>query len=487
MQLESLVSIQSEIINYLSNNEHSDKNHPLLEVSKRLQESLISTSSKDKSTIDNKTYQNIHKNCAIDAIGAEHSKASEQLHSFDLEVSIQPEDNENNGNARLGQCKPPAVNATFERNSNTWKNPMEVPLFLVGGHAGDHFTNGKLTSKKRYTTHFSLPRAITPKSIVKISQRLENDAGDRIISSDSTDSDSAGSISSEFEIEVVTPPKQITGNGVHQSVTEKELPRMTGNSNVTTLVDPIAKNHSFCEWVSNQRNNNKRVERSGAITERAMHQLHPDMQVSRRDTYNYNLTDFIKACHLLQQSLESPKSVSPSQMVKITASKCSFFYETSKMMSHFSQMDAMPILREYWFHNTTSSDVTVESFEAFLSVISQFPPSVAGRVVNQRDKEGRTFLHIAVRKRLWRLIEMALEECREFDLDRTDACGRTPLILMVFYASQHHLRRPPRPTSCGGHHGVVDAAGNTSYSQLHWSSNFHANEKMLGRDITGPS
>ncbi|VDK31678.1 unnamed protein product [Taenia asiatica] len=96
----------------------------------------------------------------------------------------------------------------------------------------------------------------------------------------------------------------------------------------------------------------------------------------------------------------------------------------------------MPILREYWFHNTTSSDVTVESFEALLSVIAQFPPSVAGRVVNQRDKEGRTFLHIAVRKLLWRLIETALEECREFDLDRTDACGRTPLILMVFYASQ---------------------------------------------------
>lgn len=59
MQLESLVSIQSEIINYLSNNEHSDKNHPLLEVSKRLQESLISTSDRGNSGFDSEVNQNV--------------------------------------------------------------------------------------------------------------------------------------------------------------------------------------------------------------------------------------------------------------------------------------------------------------------------------------------------------------------------------------------------------------------------------------------
>lgn len=59
MQLESLVSIQSEIINYLSNNEHSDKNHPLLEVSKRLRESLISTSDRGNSSFDSEVNQNV--------------------------------------------------------------------------------------------------------------------------------------------------------------------------------------------------------------------------------------------------------------------------------------------------------------------------------------------------------------------------------------------------------------------------------------------
>ncbi|KAL5106170.1 KN motif and ankyrin repeat domain-containing protein 1 [Taenia crassiceps] len=219
------------------------------------------------------------------------------------------------------------------------------------------------------------------------------------------DSDSASLISSEFEIEVVTPLKQLNADGVHQSFMEGEFSRVTENSKKTTLPDPISKDLPSCEWVSNQRNNNKKVEIGGWV-------IRPS-QFDVKGAFNYDLTDFINACHLLQQSLENPKSVSPSKM-----------------------MDAIPILHDYWFYNTASSGVTVESFKALLSAVSHFPPSIVGRVVNQRDKKGCTFLHVAVRKRLWQLIETALEECREFDLNQTDACGRTPLILMTFYASQ---------------------------------------------------
>lgn len=63
----------------------------------------------------------------VDDVGAEHSKASKQLHSSDPEVSIQLEDNENNGVEKLRCCKLQAVNDTFQRNSNTWKSLMEVP------------------------------------------------------------------------------------------------------------------------------------------------------------------------------------------------------------------------------------------------------------------------------------------------------------------------------------------------------------------------
>ncbi|EUB62390.1 hypothetical protein EGR_02843 [Echinococcus granulosus] len=409
MQLESLVSIQSEIINYLSNNEHPDKNHPLLEVSRRLQQSLISASPRDKPAFNNGTGQNTPKNAVVDDVEVESIKASEQLRHSDPEVSPQPEDNENSSDGILRHRKPPTSSATFQRNSNIWRNSMEIPLFLTDDQAGDHFADRKSTLKKRYTTHFSLPPATTSTPTVEAPQRLENERGDRIVQSDSTNSNSASSISSESEIEITTPLRRNVGNGVRQSLIERGFPRITENSNATTLVVPMAKNLNFCEWVSSQRNNNKRSERGGEITAKAEYQSYTDT----RNVCNYDITDFINACHLLQQSLENPKSIPPSKI-----------------------MNVMPILRDYWFHNTTSSDVTVESLESLLSVISQFPPSVAGRVVNQRDKEGHTFLHIAVRKRRWELIETALEACREFDLDRTDARGRTPLLLMVNYASQ---------------------------------------------------
>lgn len=41
LQLESLVSIQSEIINFLSNDKNAGGNHPLLKISKAIQRSLI--------------------------------------------------------------------------------------------------------------------------------------------------------------------------------------------------------------------------------------------------------------------------------------------------------------------------------------------------------------------------------------------------------------------------------------------------------------
>lgn len=132
-----------------------------------------------------------------------------------------------------------------------------------------------------------MPRAVTPKSTVQSPQRLENERGDRIISSGSADSDSASLISSEFEVEVVTPLRQVTGDGVHQSLMEGEFSRVTENSNKTTLMNPINKNLLFCEWVSNQRNNNKRLERSGVVTEGAMHQPHSNMQV-RCESCNYS-------------------------------------------------------------------------------------------------------------------------------------------------------------------------------------------------------
>ena len=59
LQLESLVTIQSEIINYLSNNGHIDKDHPLFNVSKEIQRSLIPISGMEIFNVDRTYYQNM--------------------------------------------------------------------------------------------------------------------------------------------------------------------------------------------------------------------------------------------------------------------------------------------------------------------------------------------------------------------------------------------------------------------------------------------
>ena len=59
LQLESLVTIQSEIINYLSKNGNIDGDHPLIKISKRIQKSLVPVIADDTLSCINKDCQNV--------------------------------------------------------------------------------------------------------------------------------------------------------------------------------------------------------------------------------------------------------------------------------------------------------------------------------------------------------------------------------------------------------------------------------------------